>query len=88
MSVKYMRKIGSNDIYIATEWLEKRGDMEYCDAINITIPPSVEKIAEELNVSVDNGTVLYGQQEIIVETDDVGEFGVKKKPGRPKKINV
>ncbi|MCR4293628.1 MAG: hypothetical protein NUV76_12215 [Candidatus Kuenenia sp.] len=30
---KYMRKKGESAIYIATEWLEKRDDMEFCDLI-------------------------------------------------------
>lgn len=31
--VRYMRKKGESAVHIATEWLEKRDDMEFCDPI-------------------------------------------------------
>lgn len=45
--VKYMRKKGESAVYIATEWLEKRDDMEFCDAPK-SIKPVISDVISEV----------------------------------------
>lgn len=48
--VRYMRKKGESAVHIATEWLEKRDDMEFCDPI---VPePEIRNPKSEIQVPV------------------------------------
>ena len=65
--VRYMRKKGESAIYIATEWLEKRDDMEFCDPIvpilgkkDVIISEEKDKRPleqEEVNINVPRDTI-------------------------------
>ena len=81
MAKTYMRKIGTTDIYIHTEFLEKRGDMEFCDLpTKASVPIPTKPGTDIINIKVPRET-NYDAKQV--------EPTIEKRPvGRPRKTNV
>lgn len=78
-----MRKKGESSVYIATEWLEKRDDMEFCDPIVPILRKFDDLICPEKDVVVsvakDEKPVEQGEVKINVPRDAIYEASLAQK---------